>query len=42
MRRAMATRSGRQDGILTKNIAPIAAPVPHAYFKRHQRFVPSP
>ena len=33
---------GRQDGILTKNIAPIAAPIPHAYFKRHQRFVSSP
>jgi len=29
----------RQDGILTKLITPIAAPVPHRYFKRHQRFL---
>jgi FAD/FMN-containing dehydrogenase len=27
-----------QDGILTKLITPIAAPVPQLYFKRHQRF----
>ncbi len=27
-----------QDGILTKLIAPIAAPVPQLYFKRHQKF----
>lgn len=29
----------RQDGILTKLITPIAAPVPYRYFKRHQRFL---
>ncbi|MEO5322525.1 FAD-binding oxidoreductase [Mesorhizobium sp. CC13] len=28
-----------QDGILTKLATPIAAPVPFAYFKRHQRFL---
>lgn len=27
------------DGLLTKNIAPIAAPVPHDYFLRHQKFI---
>ena len=31
---------GNEDGILTKNIAPIAAPSPHLYFKRHARFIP--
>ncbi len=30
-----------QDGILTKEIAPIAAPVPHDYFQRHQKFLRS-
>ncbi len=29
----------RQDGILTKLITPIAAPVPWLYFKRHQKFL---
>ncbi|MGP2493043.1 FAD-binding oxidoreductase [Mesorhizobium sp. PUT5] len=29
---------GCQDGLLTKLITPIAAPVPQDYFKRHQRF----
>ena len=29
---------GRQDGILTKLISPIAAPAPFDYFKRHQKF----
>ncbi|MGF7004982.1 FAD-binding oxidoreductase [Aminobacter sp. BE322] len=28
-----------QDGILAKLVTPIAAPVPFAYFKRHQRFL---
>lgn len=28
-----------QDGILTKLVTPIAAPIPFAYFKRHQRFL---
>ncbi|QFT34635.1 FAD-binding oxidoreductase [Roseibium porphyridii] len=28
-----------QDGLLTKNIAPVAAPVPHDYFLRHQKFI---
>lgn len=30
---------GRQDGILTKLITPIAAPAPQSYFKRHARFL---
>ncbi|MCO5084826.1 MAG: FAD-binding oxidoreductase [Rhizobiaceae bacterium] len=29
---------GRQDGILTKLITPISAPVPWLYLKRHQKF----
>ncbi len=29
---------GRQDGILTKLISPISAPVPWLYLKRHQKF----
>ena len=29
---------GCQDGLLTKLITPIAAPVPQLYFKRHQKF----
>jgi len=28
-----------QDGILTKLITPVGAPAPHAYFKRHQKFL---
>ncbi|MBA5777378.1 FAD-binding oxidoreductase [Stappia sp. F7233] len=28
-----------QDGILTKEIAPVAAPVPHDYFLRHQKYL---
>ncbi len=31
---------GEQDGILTKLIAPVAAPIPHAYFLRHRAFLP--
>ncbi|WP_029059503.1 FAD-binding oxidoreductase [Stappia stellulata] len=30
-----------QDGILTKEIAPISAPVPHEYFLRHKKFLRS-
>ena len=30
---------GIQDGLLTKLIAPIAAPIPHDYFKRHRKYV---
>ncbi len=30
---------GCQDGLLTKLITPIAAPVPQLYFKRHQKFL---
>lgn len=30
---------GLQDGILTKNIAPIQAPIPETYFLRHKKFV---
>jgi FAD/FMN-containing dehydrogenase len=29
-----------QDGILTKLVTPVAAPVPQLYFKRHAKFVP--
>jgi FAD/FMN-containing dehydrogenase len=28
-----------QDGILLKQLAPIAAPLPHEYFLRHQKFI---
>ena len=31
---------GEEDGILTKLITPIAAPVPQLYFLRHRRFLP--
>ncbi|MFD1697024.1 FAD-binding oxidoreductase [Roseibium aestuarii] len=30
---------GNQDGLLVKEIAPIAAPLPHDYFLRHQKFI---
>ncbi len=30
---------GNLDGLLLKEIAPIAAPVPHEYFLRHQKFI---
>ncbi len=30
---------GRQDGILTKLITPVAAPAPFDYFKRHQKYL---
>jgi FAD/FMN-containing dehydrogenase len=29
----------KQDGLLTKEIATVAAPVPHDYFLRHQKFI---
>ena len=32
---------GEEDGLLTKLIAPIAAPVPQTYFLRHKRFFPA-
>ncbi|MHA1544824.1 MAG: FAD-binding oxidoreductase [Alphaproteobacteria bacterium] len=32
---------GNQDGILVKEIAPIAAPIPHNYFRRMQKMVTS-
>lgn len=31
--------AARTDGLLTKEIAPIAAPVPHDYFIRHRKFI---
>ncbi|SHM47220.1 FAD-binding oxidoreductase [Roseibium suaedae] len=34
-----ADRLGNQDGLLVKEIAPIAAPVPHDYFLRHKKFI---
>ncbi|WP_417672215.1 FAD-binding oxidoreductase [Roseibium sp.] len=34
-----ADELGNQDGLLVKEIAPIAAPVPHDYFLRHQKFL---
>ncbi|MBN9671093.1 FAD-binding oxidoreductase [Roseibium aggregatum] len=36
---AFSNDLARQDGILTKNIAPIAAPLPHDYFLRHRKFI---
>ena len=30
---------GNQDGLLTKEIAPVAAPLPHDYFLRHKKFL---
>lgn len=30
---------GREDGLLTKLITPIAAPIPWLYFKRHQKYL---
>lgn len=36
---AFANALGSQDGILTKLISVIAAPIPHTYFKRHQKFL---
>lgn len=35
---AYANTLGEQDGLLLKNLAVVAAPVPHRYFLRHQRF----
>lgn len=34
-----ADELGNLDGLLVKEIAPIAAPVPHEYFLRHQKFI---
>lgn len=30
---------GRADGLLVKEIAPVAAPVPHDYFLKHRKFI---
>jgi len=32
---------GNADGLLLKEIATVAAPVPHDYFLRHQKFIPA-
>jgi FAD/FMN-containing dehydrogenase len=32
---------GEEDGIMTKLITPIAAPIPHDYFLRHKKYLPS-
>lgn len=37
---AYANRLGEQDGLLVKELAVVAAPVPHDYFLRHRRFLP--
>jgi FAD/FMN-containing dehydrogenase len=37
---AYANEVGEADGLLVKQLAVIAAPVPHDYFLRHQRFLP--
>jgi FAD/FMN-containing dehydrogenase len=37
---AYANEIGEADGLLVKEIAVVAAPVPHDYFLRHQRFLP--
>lgn len=34
-----ADELGNQDGLLVKELAPIAAPVPHDYFLRHQKYI---
>ncbi len=36
---AYANALGEQDGILLKNLAVIAAPIPHTYFARHKKFL---
>jgi len=36
---AYANALGEQDGILLKNLAVIAAPVPHTYFARHKKYL---
>ncbi|WP_425089501.1 FAD-binding oxidoreductase [Stappia sp.] len=38
---SFADALANQDGILTKEIAPISAPIPHAYFLRHKKFLRS-
>ena len=35
-----ANQLGEQDGLLLKQLAVIAAPVPHDYFLRHKKFIP--
>jgi FAD/FMN-containing dehydrogenase len=35
-----ANAVGEQDGLLIKQLAVVAAPAPHSYFLRHQRFLP--
>jgi len=35
-----ANAVGESDGLLVKQLAVVAAPVPHDYFLRHQRFLP--
>ena len=35
-----ANALGEQDGLLIKQLAVVAAPVPHDYFLRHQRYLP--
>jgi FAD/FMN-containing dehydrogenase len=35
-----ANTLGEQDGLLLKELAVIAAPVPHDYFLRHKKFIP--
>jgi FAD/FMN-containing dehydrogenase len=36
---AFANGLGRSDGVLLKNLAVVAAPMPHDYFLRHQKFI---
>ncbi|WP_181701441.1 FAD-binding oxidoreductase [Chthonobacter albigriseus] len=36
---AFADALGNEDGILLKNLAVIASPLPHDYFLRHQKFI---
>ncbi|MBC01321.1 MAG: FAD-linked oxidase [Rhodobacteraceae bacterium] len=38
---SFADALANQDGILTKEIAPISAPIPHEYFLRHKKFLRS-
>lgn len=34
-----ADELGNQDGMLTKELAALATPIPHDFFKRHQKFI---
>ncbi|WP_029032112.1 FAD-binding oxidoreductase [Salinarimonas rosea] len=37
---AFANAAGEQDGLLLKELAVVAAPLPHDHFKRHRKYLP--